>query len=95
MLMRMAIVTKYLPLTNTKPSRVKAISENGSITLSWDNALNSTGNHSAAAKALAEKFGWSGAWYAGSINSGGYVFVCVDSRADDGLPVFETARANV
>lgn len=36
-----AIKTKYLPATNTKPSRIKAECEAGSITISYDYRLNS------------------------------------------------------
>ena len=53
-----AIITRFLPCTNTRPSRVKAIAEAGSVILSWDHALNSDGNHKAAAEALRRKFGW-------------------------------------
>lgn len=65
--MRQAIVTKYIGATNSKPSRVKAIAEAGSVTLSWDHASNIEGNHDFAAKALAEKFGWTGKWFCGGL----------------------------
>lgn len=66
--MRQAIVTKYLGPTNFKPSRVKAIAEAGTLTMSWDHGLrNSAGNHDAAARALAEKLGWTGRWYGGGL----------------------------
>ena len=53
-----AIVTKYHGPTNHRGSRVKATAQVGSLTLSWDHALNSDGNHRAAALALANKFNW-------------------------------------
>jgi hypothetical protein len=53
-----AIVTKYLGATNFRGSRVKAMASAGSITLSWDHSLNSENNHTAAARALAVKYGW-------------------------------------
>ena len=53
-----AIITKYMGPTDTKGSRIKATAAAGSITLGWDHALNSEGNHNAAARALCEKFGW-------------------------------------
>lgn len=73
---RQAIVTKYIPCTNFRPSRVKAKCQAGSITLSWDHALDLIDNHAAAARALAARFGWSGRWEAGA-NAGndGYTFV--------------------
>lgn len=58
-----AIVTKYLPCTDTKGSRIKASDEDGnSVTipfpheLSWSNGE----NHAAAAVALCRKMGWKG-----------------------------------
>lgn len=51
-----AIVTKYLPATNTKPSRIKAQCERGSITISFDCNLGVEDTHTAAAKALVGKF---------------------------------------
>ena len=53
-----AIVTKYLGPTEYRGSRVKATAQVGSLTLSWDYALNSDGNHRAAALALANKYNW-------------------------------------
>jgi hypothetical protein len=56
--MRQAIVTKYLGPTNYRGSRVKATASAGSVTLSWDCALDSEENHQLAANALADKFNW-------------------------------------
>jgi hypothetical protein len=82
-----AIVTKYIGPTDTRGSRVKATAAAGSVTLHWDSALNSESNHAAAAQALANKYGWRGAWYCGGMpNDSGYVFVC--NGGDD--PVFAT-----
>lgn len=73
---RQAIVTRWLSPTNTRPSRVKASALAGSVIISWDHALSAEGNHAAAAKALADKFGWRGYWFAGAIRgSSGYAFV--------------------
>jgi hypothetical protein len=85
MLIRQAITTKFLPDTNSKPSRVKATAEAGSVTLSWGNA-GIEDNHAAAAQALAAKFGWHGHYYQAALPGGGYCFVCVDQR--DTAPVF-------
>ena len=51
-----AIVTKYLPATNTKPSRIKAQCARGSITVSMSYESGIDGEHVAAAKALCSKF---------------------------------------
>jgi len=71
---RQAISTKYLGPTNVRGSRVKATAEAGSLTLSWDDALDSYANHAAAALMLANKFNWGGVWYGGGTGHG-YVFV--------------------
>lgn len=73
---RQAIQTKFLPCTNFKGSRVKAIAQAGSIILSWDDALDSDENHAVAAQKLAEKYGWKGVWHGGALpHSSGYSFV--------------------
>ena len=84
--MRQSISTKYLGATNTRGSRVKAKSSSGlSLTLSWDDALNTDANHGAAALALATKLGWKGRWVAGGDRDGrGNVFVNDDG---DGFTV--------
>lgn len=53
-----AITTKFVKPTDTKGSRIKATAEAGSVTIGWDHALDSEGNHIAAAKALCVKLGW-------------------------------------
>lgn len=74
-----AIVTKYLSPANYRGARVKATAEAGSVTLSWDHRLNSERNHLAAARALADKYGWRGHLVAGGMpGNGGYVFVMVN-----------------
>lgn len=80
--MRQAIVTKWFGPTNSRGSRVKAKAAAGSITVSWDYGLNVADNHAAAARALADKLGWPGAWVGGGTpGEDGYVFV--DTRAGD------------
>lgn len=87
--MRQAITTKYLPVTNRKPSRVKATAEAGTITLEWDHAYNTDGNHIRAAKALAEKFKWKGLYFGGALprsNNASYAFVMacnIDADANE------------
>ncbi len=69
-----AIQTKYLPATNTKPSRVKAYTADQSITISYDDEYSQEEAHKKAAVALCNKMGWSTALIAGSIDNG-YVFL--------------------
>jgi hypothetical protein len=49
-----AIVTKYLPCTNSRGARIKAWCERGSITVSFDHAAHDP--HLVAVQALREKF---------------------------------------
>lgn len=78
-----ALVTKYLGPTNYRDARVKATAEAGSVTLSWDHALDVTDNHDAAAMALVRKMGWDkdcypNRFYRGGLpqnNSHAYVYV--------------------
>lgn len=51
-----AIITKYLPATNTKPSRIKAECERGSIIVSYEDSMTTEQAHISAAKALIRKF---------------------------------------
>lgn len=51
-----AIITKYLPATNRKGSRIKASCDRGSITLPWDDELNEEDNHVQAASDLCDMF---------------------------------------
>ncbi len=54
-----AIMTKYHSATNTRGSRVSASDEDKNrVSLSWDDALNTDGNHDAAAVALCLKMKW-------------------------------------
>lgn len=74
--MPQAIITKYVSPTNTKGSRIKATAAVGSVTVSYDYALNAEQNHLAAAKALATKYEWRGVWTGGGMpDSSGYCFV--------------------
>jgi len=70
------ITTKYLGPTNHRGSRVKATHTGNytSVTLGYDHALDSEGNHLAAAKALTDKLNWQGD-YIGGHTAEGMVFV--------------------
>ena len=72
-----AITTKYIGPTNVRGSKIKATAAAGSVTLHWDDSMNSDNNHKAAAKALATKLGWDyGDWIAGVVKDGSTVWVC-------------------
>ena len=74
--MLQAITTTYIGATNYKGSRVKAKSQAGNVMVSWDHSLDINENHTAAAKALAEKYDWKGEWVGGASPDGrGFVFV--------------------
>jgi hypothetical protein len=76
--MRQAIETKFLGPTNSRGSRVKAYAQAGSVTVSWDHALDAFENHKAAALALAAKYAWDCTWIGGGkADDTGYVFVAV------------------
>lgn len=51
-----AITTKYLPATNTKCSRIKAICERGSVTIPFDYSGDTENAHRLSVKALVAKF---------------------------------------
>jgi len=54
-----AILTRYIGPTNTKGGRIKADDGDGNtLTIPYDDSLNSSEVHAKAAKALCEKMGW-------------------------------------
>jgi hypothetical protein len=78
-----AIVTKFLSPTNVKHARVKATCQAGSVTLSWDHALNPEANHRTAAMALVKKQDWFyGDWIGGGLPDGNMVWVCRDATIE-------------
>ena len=78
--MTQAIVTKYLPCTNTKPARVKAGGSGDRapyIIVPYDTCAAEDGPyyaHKRAAEAFAHKFKWFGRWY-GQELARGFVFI--------------------
>lgn len=73
-----AIITKYLPCTDTRGSRIKASDEDGnSVTIPYPHELSGEEKHRAAADALCKKMGWTGKMIAGSLKNN-YVFVFVE-----------------
>lgn len=86
-----AITTKYLGPTDHRGSRVKAQAEAGSLTLDWDDNLNSDQNHVRAAQALARKLDWTGNWYGGAIPGVAYAWVLA-TDARDGRDCFSVTH---
>ena len=65
-----SITTKYLPVTNTRPSRIKAYRADHdkgetTVTVPYDHELDLDQNHRIAAQTLAVKLGWDGTWFTG------------------------------
>lgn len=98
--MRQAIVTKYFGPRNTRGSRIKAYADAGYCYVEYDGSLSSELNHMAAAKKLADKFGWledkrkleemayldRPRLYGGGIPGNKYAFVIIDELYLPPLP---------
>ena len=81
-----AIKTKYIGPTNTKGSRMRATDEDGnSVTITWDDSLDSLANHEAGAVALCNKTDWVGNLVGGHLKNC-MVWVFVDLY--DGLFIY-------
>ncbi len=82
-----AIITKYLPCTNSKGSRIKAQCAAGSITIDYPHELSGQAVYRKAAEALVAKLGWSNANYGcllgGQLPSGDYAFVFNNDASKD------------
>lgn len=78
-----AIQTKYHGPTNTKGSKITARAEAGSVSVSYDHALNGQENHREAARALVAKLGWAdhGQWHGGQLPDGSYAWTCANGWA--------------
>lgn len=100
-----AIITKFIPPTNTRPSRYKAECERGSLTVSADHALNPEENHRAVCDALCARFDaedskkygstartWSRPKAGGGIPSGEHVFCFIQPRVLDRDALVKAAR---
>jgi hypothetical protein len=51
-----SIITKYLPATNNRPSRIKAICDRGSKTVAFDHSLSGDEIHAVAVRSLLAMF---------------------------------------
>jgi hypothetical protein len=85
-----AIVTRFLPATNTKPTRIKAMCERGSIVVPYNHTGTGDAAHRETARALCNRFcredekeyktpfkenPWNRDFVTGQIPSGDYVHV--------------------
>ena len=73
-----AIVTKYLPCTNYRQSRIKATAFAGSVVVNYDDALSAEENRNLAAQKLADKFQWKGTLHSAILPNGDTVHVFVN-----------------
>lgn len=80
--MSQAILTRFLPCTDHKPSRIVAECQALRIVLSWEDSWDVLPNHEQAAKALIDRLGWAshGSWVAGQLKSGAYAHVLVSRK---------------
>lgn len=77
-----AIETRFLGPTNTKGSRVVAVSCGGSrLITDWDHAMDASENHIAAANRLAARLEWNGQMRTGTLKNS-YVHVFIYDRGD-------------
>lgn len=84
------ITTKKLAATNHRPARIKATSENHTVTISY--SFSGT-EHREAAVALAEKLGWVGSeWIAGHIAPGIMVWVSSKAPESDRFTIDKTEK---
>jgi hypothetical protein len=93
--MSRAIITKYVGATDTEGSRFVASIEdiasgpyswtriadpNMRVTVAYDHGLEASANHLRAAQELADRLGWGGDWYGGTLEDGRYVWVRRDGQ---------------
>jgi hypothetical protein len=70
-----AIVTKYIPPTDTKGPRIKATAMAGSVIIRYDHELDHDEPFRKAAQALCDKFGWDWKLIGGGLPDGSMVWV--------------------
>lgn len=100
--MPQAIVSRYIPATNTKGSRIKAFCERGSLTISYPDHLSGQACHEYAVKLLCEKFDledrkkygssigiWQRPKAVGQIPGGDYVHCFIALRGDEAVRIQE------
>lgn len=77
-----AIITKFLPCTNTKGSRIKATCQAGSIIIDYPHELSGMDCHAKAAYALLSKMHWDYKLVGGQLPSHDYAFVMLDPASN-------------
>lgn len=77
-----AIITKYLPVTNSRGSRIKATCAAGSVTIDYPHEFSGMDCHAKAAYALLTKMQWDYKLMGGQLPSGDYAFVLVDAASN-------------
>ena len=93
-----AIVTKYIPATNTRGSRIKAQCDAKTIIRDWPARLNMEDAHTFVAVQLVRELGWAGESYGGRMMRAGmpqkgshyaYVFILTGGKSAewDGVEV--------
>jgi hypothetical protein len=80
-----SILTRYHSPTNTRGAKVSASGCRARVTLAWDDALSTEGNHKRAAQTLMSKLGWAGDFIGGDLPRG-MVFVALDYTHTISLP---------
>jgi hypothetical protein len=75
-----AIVTKYIPPTNTRDARVKATCAAGSHTIDWNDNLDIDTNHQIAAYAIRAKFNWNNQLIGGTLRDGQRVWTQIPTK---------------
>lgn len=76
-----AILTRYLPATNTKPSRIRATAEGGKpLTVGYYAAPDNTDPFAFAARQLADRMGWTGPLLGGGLPDGSTCWVFARSH---------------
>jgi hypothetical protein len=77
--MAQSIRTRYLPPTNYKGARIKAITASGiSVTIAWDYDLGIDDNHELALKTLCEKLEWHGLYIYSHLKDGEVIWVNIN-----------------
>ena len=73
---RQSILTKFIPASNTRGSRIKAVQSGWnnkheclSVTIDYPHELNADEAHALAARMLAEKLNWKGRYIAASLGA--------------------------
>ncbi len=76
---RCVIITRYMPATNCRGARIKALAKSGpalTVTIPYPHELSQSEAHASAARALCERMNWNPVTlHQGYAPTDGYVFV--------------------